>query len=86
MGDTEKQIDITFQVVNAILQSRNLSFQDVIRSEIYLKDIQDYPLFVAYCKKNNLSFPMVPGENAVCRDDLLFEMELDAAGCIDTED
>lgn len=79
LEDTGKQIELTFQVVEAILKSRGLSFQDVIRSEIYFKDIKDYPLFESYCRKNNLIFPMIAGENTVCRDDLLFEMELDAS-------
>ena len=44
-----------------------------------VKDIGDAPLFKKYCKDNGL--PRVPfalSHSDVCRDDLLFEIELDA--------
>ena len=79
IGDTEKQIALTMEVVEAILQSRNMSYADTVRGIAYFKDITDSALLAKYCKEKNLpELPFAFSHSDVCRDDLLFEIELDA--------
>ena len=79
-GDVEAQIGLTFQVVEAILQSRGVGFQDVIRANAYFKDVADAPLLAPSLEEHGLpQSRLVISQNAVCRDDLLFEMEVEAA-------
>jgi enamine deaminase RidA (YjgF/YER057c/UK114 family) len=79
VGDTSMQISLTMDVVAAILESRDMTWTDVTRANAYFKDIDEAHLFDEYCKANNL--PVLPAAIAhsdICRDDLLFEIELDA--------
>ena len=79
VGDTAKQIALTMEVVEAILKSRRMSWSDVSRAIAYFKDIDDAPLFDAYCEKEHLSLlPIAVAHGDICRDELLFEIELDA--------
>jgi enamine deaminase RidA (YjgF/YER057c/UK114 family) len=80
IGDVKKQIALTMEVADAILQSRNMSYTDMVRGIAYFKDIADAPLLGQYCKEKNLpQLPFAVSHSDVCRDDLLFEIELDAA-------
>jgi len=79
VGDAAKQIALTMEVVEAILESRRMSFSDVSRAIAYFKDMDDAPLFDAYCQKQHLSLlPIAVAHGDICRDELLFEIELDA--------
>lgn len=79
LDDTEAQVRLTMEVVQAILQSRSMDWADVTRSLAYFKRAADAPLLAAYCRGQNLpSFPVIVAENDVCRDDLMFEIEVDA--------
>jgi len=79
VGDVEKQIALTMEVADAILKSRNMSFSDMVRGIAYFKNITDAPLLAKYCRENNLpQTPFAISHSDICRDDLLFEIELDA--------
>ncbi|MBT3294653.1 MAG: hypothetical protein HN919_15805 [Verrucomicrobia bacterium] len=80
LGDAEKQVDLTMRVVAAILESRGMSWNDASRGIAYFKNItQDKPIYDAYCRTHNIpAFPLAISHADVCRDDLLFEIELDA--------
>ncbi|MBT3192389.1 MAG: translation initiation inhibitor [Verrucomicrobia bacterium] len=79
VGDVEKQIALTMEVVAAILEGRGMTWSDTSRSIAYFKDIKNAPLYHAYCQRQNLPhFPVSLAHADVCRDDLLFELELDA--------
>jgi enamine deaminase RidA (YjgF/YER057c/UK114 family) len=79
-GDIDGQIALTMRVVEAILQSRGFAWEDVTRMVVYYEDIRQAPRFEAYCRARNLPpLPLVPAHAVVCRPDLLFEVELDAA-------
>ncbi|MBL7076249.1 MAG: translation initiation inhibitor [Kiritimatiellae bacterium] len=80
LGDAEQQVDLTMRVVAAILESRGMSWNDAVRGIAYFKNItQDKPIYDAYCKANNIpNFPLAISHADVCRDDLLFEIEVDA--------
>ena len=79
VGDVAKQIALTMDVVEAILESRRMGWSDVSRAIAYFKDMDDAPLFDAYCEKEHLSLlPIAVAHGDICRDELLFEIELDA--------
>ena len=79
IDDVEKQIQLTMDVVEAILVSRGMSWADTTRAIMYLKKPEYMPIWQAWLKKNNLTaMPMVTIEADVCRDNLLVELELDA--------
>ena len=77
--DADKQIALTMDVVKAILETRNMTFKDSVRAIAYIKRPEDRPAWQRWLEANNL-----PADYAheiiadVCRDDLLFELELDA--------
>ena len=80
LGDTDKQIDLTMRVGGAILESRGMGWSDVTRMIAYFKDMREAERLAVYCKQQNIpQLPVVCCHAAVCRDDLLFEIELDAA-------
>ena len=79
VGDTEKQINKTLEVIDAILKSRDMGWSDTVRAIAYFAEIDDLPLL--YERLAAYSIPSIPiaiSHAAICRDDLLFEMELDA--------
>ena len=79
IGDLPGQIDLTFRVVRAILASHGMSFLDVIRAVAYLKHAGDAPAFERWCEERGLNnLPIVTTRADICRDELLFEIELDA--------
>jgi len=79
VGDVEKQIALTMEVTKSILESRDMSFADTVRGIAYFKNITDAPLLSKYCReKNLLQMPFAISHSDICRDDLLFEIELDA--------
>lgn len=79
LGDTEKQVALTVDVVGAILTSRGMTWQNVTRAIAYFKRDGEYHHLPAYCAAKSLPpFPVVYLQNDVCRDNLLFELEVDA--------
>jgi len=79
LNDSAAQIRQTMDVVGAILRSREMDWGDVTRSLVYFKRAKDAPLFRRYCDESGIPpFPAVIAENDVCRDELLFEIEVDA--------
>jgi enamine deaminase RidA (YjgF/YER057c/UK114 family) len=77
--DVVKQIHLTLDVVEAILKSRGYEWADTVRAIGYFRDISDLPVFDAILKERGIaSLPLAPAHTIVCRDDLLFEIELDA--------
>jgi len=79
LGDMKRQIDLTMQVVSAILQSRHMDWSHCTRAIAYIKDANEAPLFADYLREHSLeNLPLTWMHADVCRDDLLFEIELDA--------
>jgi enamine deaminase RidA (YjgF/YER057c/UK114 family) len=77
--DSEKQIGLTMRVVNGILSSRGMGWTDVSRGIAYFKKREDIALFKKYCIAQGIErFPLSVSHADVCRDDLLFEIEVDA--------
>lgn len=83
VGNTAGQIELTFNVVEAILKSRKMKFSDITRAIAYFKHQKDAHLLESYCNKYGLSSSVVViGNNDICRDELLFEIEVDAISTI----
>jgi enamine deaminase RidA (YjgF/YER057c/UK114 family) len=79
IDDVPRQIELTMNVVSAILRSRRMDWSHVTRAIAYFKDADAAHLYKTYCDENQLPhFPVVITENDVCRDDLLYEIEVDA--------
>jgi enamine deaminase RidA (YjgF/YER057c/UK114 family) len=79
VDDVPRQIQLTMDVVEAILSSRGMGWQDATRAVMYLKRAAYLPLWQAWLKAHRLeALPLITIEADVCRDDLLVELELDA--------
>jgi enamine deaminase RidA (YjgF/YER057c/UK114 family) len=79
VDDLRGQIDLTMNVVEAILASRTMSWKNVTRGVAYLKQITYTKPFGEYLSQRGLEFlPFTLVHADICRDDLLFEIELDA--------
>jgi enamine deaminase RidA (YjgF/YER057c/UK114 family) len=79
VGDARKQVDLTMEVIAGILQARGMDYRDVTRATAYYRESSYLPAFQAWCAERNLeAMPVVHTHSVVCRDDLLFELELDA--------
>ena len=79
VGSISKQIELTMKVVKGILQSRQMSWENVTRGIVYFKNKYDMNSFENYCVDNNipeLPFSIINAD--ICRNDLLFEIEVDA--------
>ncbi len=78
-ADPEQQIGRTMEVVGAILDSRGMAWSDVTRSIAYFRNAAAAPAFPAYCAAHDLeNMPNIIVNSTICREDLLFELELDA--------
>lgn len=78
VDDVPKQIQLTMDVVEAILVSRGMGWSDATRAVMYLKKASYMELWQAWLKARGLeSMPLVTVEADVCRDDLLVELEVD---------
>jgi enamine deaminase RidA (YjgF/YER057c/UK114 family) len=79
VGDPQAQVKLTMEVVCAILESRGMDWANVQRALAYFKHAEDAPILETYRVQNKLPrFPVVLVENDICRDELLFEIEVDA--------
>lgn len=79
IGDVRAQIQLTLDVVQAILASRGMDWGSASRSVAYFKHAQDASALQECMDERGM--PPLPGILAhtdICRDDLLFELELDA--------
>ena len=78
-GNARNQVDLTMEVVGAILESRDMSFGNVTRATAYYRDPALVRHFNEWCAEQELqSMPVVNTHGVICREELLFEIELDA--------
>lgn len=79
VGSLVQQIHRTLDVVEAILHSRGMDWQNTTRAVGYFYDIGALPVFDACCRERGIPrLPLTPAHTTICRADLLFEIELDA--------
>ena len=80
VGDPEKQIALTMDVVQAILETRAMTLKDTTRAIAYIKRPEYRPHWQKWLADHGLPATFAQEIIAdVCRDDLLFELELDAS-------
>jgi len=76
VGDFRRQFDETHRVVAAILEAEGFAWKDVVRGIAYFRHAEDAKL------AEELSwpepFPVIRTVDTVCRDDLLYELEINA--------
>ena len=78
-GDPVQQIELTMQVVEALLQVRGMTWQDAFRGIVYYTDMNCHRHFSDYCARHGIPrFPMAVSCADICRHELLFEIEIDA--------
>ena len=79
IGDARAQIERSMQVVGAILESRRMTFGDTAFATVFFKTPADAPLFADWLARHGLqAMPVVCAGCDICRDNLLFEIELEA--------
>lgn len=78
LDDVAAQTDLSMRVVAAILESRGMDWSNVNRALAYVKYAKDAEVFTRYCEEKGIDIPVVVSEQDVCRDNLLFEIEVDA--------
>lgn len=79
LGNVEGQIEQTLEVVGAILDARGMDFGDVVRGNAYFRHPGDAVRLSGAAVRHGLPLSrIVVSQNDVCRDDLLFELEIDA--------
>ena len=78
VDDVSQQIELTMDVVEAILVSRGMGWKDATRAVMYLKKASYLGAWKAWLKAHRMeAMPLVTIEADVCRDDLLVELEID---------
>jgi len=79
VGDVRQQLSQTMQVVEKILQARRFEWADVTRATAYFKHRADAPALAEWSAENSSLPPLAVASHCdICRDDLLFEIEVDA--------
>ena len=77
IDDIERQVDLTMRVIEGILTSRGMTFDNTVRAVVYCLRPEYYQVFQKWLQKNT-QIPNFPSFSIVCRGDLLFEVELEA--------
>jgi enamine deaminase RidA (YjgF/YER057c/UK114 family) len=79
VNDVEAQMATAMKVVAALLASRRMGWGNVTRCVAYFRRPADTRLFARACEVNSVgALPAIISHHTICRDDLLFEMEVDA--------
>ncbi|MFC2103408.1 hypothetical protein ACFLSS_03150 [Bacteroidota bacterium] len=79
IGDIDKQVEMTMKVVQGILNSREMTWENVTRGVAYIKNRNDINSLNKFCIEKNLPLlPLSTIQADICRDELLFEIEVDA--------
>jgi enamine deaminase RidA (YjgF/YER057c/UK114 family) len=80
VADVGAQTDLTLDVVEAILRSRGMDWPDVTRAVAYFRRGEDAPVLdERWASRGGPDLPVIVTESVICRDELLFEIEVDAA-------
>jgi enamine deaminase RidA (YjgF/YER057c/UK114 family) len=83
-GSISLQIDHTMNVISAILQSRQMNWDNICRAVVYFKNPAEQKFYDKYrIEKGIPDFPSLAVRADICRDELLFEIEVDAVQTMD---
>jgi len=79
IGDVLAQTALTCDVIEAILASRGMGWEDVTRATAYVRHPEDVGVLEEHRRAVGMpELPVVTAHNVICRDELLFELEVDA--------
>lgn len=78
VGDTHAQIELTMRVVHAILRGRGMDWTNVVRGLAYFRHAAEIGAYAQWAQAHGVTLPVIEVNHTVCRDDLLYEIELDA--------
>ncbi len=79
VGDCRLQVDLTMEVIAAILAARGMGWSDVSRATAYFRHAADAAHLAAWQAEHGWTeLPIVATHSVVSRDELLFELEVDA--------
>jgi enamine deaminase RidA (YjgF/YER057c/UK114 family) len=79
VDDVDAQVDLSMRVVKGILDASGYDWKDINRAVAYFKNPQEAGAWDRWCKANDIeSMPIAVVHADICRDDLLFEVEVDA--------
>ena len=69
----------TFGVVRRLLESRGMGWADVLHGVAYIRRAEDIPALEKFMRQRGMPpIHMVPVAATICRDELLFELEIEA--------
>jgi enamine deaminase RidA (YjgF/YER057c/UK114 family) len=78
-GEVTAQVNLTMKVVSAILNSRGMDWIHVTRGAAYFRRPADMGAYQHWRQANRVqAMPVIVSHHTVCRDDLLYEIEIDA--------
>lgn len=84
VGDVSAQTALTCEVIEAILNSREMGWEDVTRATAYVRYAGDADVLARHCEGAGMPpLPVIVAHNVICRGDLLFELEVDAAATLE---
>ncbi|MBN1387557.1 MAG: hypothetical protein JW965_03875 [Bacteroidales bacterium] len=77
--NVKMQINQTMEVVSSIMRKEEYGWKNMVRAIAYFRDQGHVKHFLEYCRSNQIdsSYILIAG-GTICRDDLLFEIEIDA--------
>ncbi len=79
LDDMTRQVDLTMGVLKQLLKARGMDWSDVTRGVAYFKDLSQGGVLTRYLESHDLPpLPLVWLQSEVCREELLFELEIDA--------
>ena len=76
-GDTRAQVQTTLDVIEDLLRSVDLTFAHALDAKAYFRRRQDAPL-IDLVHQRGVAVPVSCARAEICRDELLFELELTA--------
>lgn len=78
VNDFRNQVELSFKIIEAILESQNYDFRHIIRAYAYCSDISYVKMFYEYVETHfSDKFAFICTGNKICRNGLLFEVEMD---------
>jgi enamine deaminase RidA (YjgF/YER057c/UK114 family) len=78
-GNARAQIECTLDKIASLLEPEGARLEDIGSATVFVKHAKDISLYLDVVKQRGLEIPAVFVVADVCRDDLLFEMDAEAA-------
>lgn len=80
IGNYEKNVEYVLSCVANLLEKSNMTFQNIVMSRVYSKNLAIEKVFQKLYKKEKWNFPYNQVIANICRESFIFEMECIAVG------